>query len=280
MIRLLIILLISTFHLESKSQVSRDLNQKEQSKIEAGVGAIFASTPDFLGSPENTTRFIPFPWFIYRGRFLRSDNEGTRARLKSSTSYELGLSGGGNLPVNSNENEARAGLPDLDFLIGLGPSLIFRIIKENSKQQLNFRLGLRQNFSTDFESRFRSEGLVLEPSLQYWRKLKGLDQVTLFSSLSARIGNESYNDFFYEVTPEFSNASRNAFDAQAGLSDIAFRIGLSYQLNQKVQLFMGGSINDLSLAKNRNSPLVFRTTNFGGVVGFTWLFYERGSVIQ
>ena len=185
----LIFLSATVLYFEVKSQVSRDLNQKEQSKIEAGVGAIFASTPDFLGSPENTTRFIPFPWFIYRGRFFRSDDEGTRARLKSSTSYELSLSGGGNLPVDSNENEARLGLPDLDFLIGLGPSLIFRIIKENSKQQLNFRLGLRQNLSTDFESRFRSEGLVLEPSLQYWRRLESLDQVTFFSSLSARIGD-------------------------------------------------------------------------------------------
>ena len=107
-------------------------------------------------------------WFIYRGDIFRSDDEGTRARISSNDRYEFGISGGGNFPVDSNKIKARNGMPNLDFLFGLGPNFLYRLIKYNNRHQLNVNLGARLNISTNFKS--------------FWLLLLLLSLLSLFSN--------------------------------------------------------------------------------------------------
>ena len=117
------------FSISAYSQVSRNFNKNTQPKLEGGIGAVGFNIPNYPGSANNTFRYLPFPWIIYRSDFLQSDEEGTRAKIFSTRKFEIGLSGGLNFPIDSNTNKARDGMPDTDILVGVGPAFIFRIIE-------------------------------------------------------------------------------------------------------------------------------------------------------
>ena len=49
-----------------------------QPRYELGVGAVRLNLPKYPGSKKTTVRNIFFPWIIYRGEYLRIDDEGQR----------------------------------------------------------------------------------------------------------------------------------------------------------------------------------------------------------
>jgi len=66
---------------------------------------------------------IPFPYLVYRGTFLKADRNGIRGTFFDSDRIELSLSLSASLPVNSDDNRARQGMPDLQPTVEFGPSL-------------------------------------------------------------------------------------------------------------------------------------------------------------
>ena len=91
-------------------------------KWELGAGATVLRLPDYRGSDESRGYVYPLPYFVYRGEFLRLDREGLRGVLIESDRVEFDLSLFGSLPVDSSKNLARAGMPDLDPVLEIGPS--------------------------------------------------------------------------------------------------------------------------------------------------------------
>jgi outer membrane protein len=268
-----VMLLTFTAH----SQVSRNFNKSSQPKIEAGIGAFGLDIPNYPGAASNTLRYIPFPWIIYRSDFLHSDEEGTRAKLFYSKHFEIGLSGGLNFPIESNENAARSGMPDTDILVGIGPALLFRIIQGHDTHRLTAGLGLRVNLSVNEQWSFTDQGWIVEPNIRYWATLS--DKITLFSALSFSYADRRYNSFFYEVPFEFTNSNRDTFKTEEGMVDIAGSLGFSIEYSEKLIFFAGQFFSNLSTAANKNSPLVENTHTSGYVVGFRWQFYESEEMV-
>lgn len=258
----------------SWGQVSRNFQANEKPFYELGVGVVTLDTPDYPGSANNEFRALPFPWAVYRGEFIRIDDEGSRARIKSGRNYEFGFSGGFNFPVESEDNPARVGMPDLDALIGFGPSLILRLLTEDNSHQFNFSLGLRGNVSTNFGSRFEAEGFVLEPLWFYWKKIGKKRNTTLLTAVALTFADKGYNNFFYGIEPQFANAQRSAFDAKAGLNQAYFLLGLTHIFREKYQIFAGAFHGNLELAANKDSALIEEKRNFGFALGFVWFFHE------
>lgn len=267
-------LLTIIWHLPSHAQVSPNFKSKVQPKYEWGLGLLGASIPDYPGSANNTFRVIPLPWIIYRGEYLRLDEEGSRARVKSTQRYEVGLSGGFNFPVDSADIPVRNGMPDLDALISAGPNFIWRFFSRSGIRQLNFRLALRTAYSTDITSRFRHEGYLMEPSLNYWRRFGPKKRTAFILGLSLVFADKDYNSYFFEVEPAFATAERPTFETEAGLNEVEYTLALSHQFTAKIQGFVGASLSDLGSSKNRNSPLIQEQQNLSYAAGFIWSFGE------
>jgi outer membrane scaffolding protein for murein synthesis (MipA/OmpV family) len=61
---------------------AQTLAAAERPLWEAGIGITALQFPDYRGSDENGTYPVPFPYFVYRGEFVRADRDwvGTFAR--------------------------------------------------------------------------------------------------------------------------------------------------------------------------------------------------------
>lgn len=88
---------------------------------EVGAGVAPLCLPDYRGSDQSRNYLLPFPWLVYRGDMLKADREGIRARLFGAERVELDVSLSGSVPVNSERNRARAGMPDLHPTAEVGP---------------------------------------------------------------------------------------------------------------------------------------------------------------
>ncbi|MFC7554522.1 MipA/OmpV family protein [Pseudoroseomonas wenyumeiae] len=92
-----------------------------QPVLEAGIGGGGGWLPDYPAAGQNHLQGLAFPYVIYRGEILRSDDRGVRSRFYSSEGIGLDLSFSGAFPSRSDDNKARRGMPDLDWQGEVGP---------------------------------------------------------------------------------------------------------------------------------------------------------------
>ncbi|MGB5518403.1 MAG: MipA/OmpV family protein, partial [Gammaproteobacteria bacterium] len=110
----LILLLLTAFY--SASSSAQDM------RWEAGVGLVGIHLPLYPGSSQDAGYLIPFPYLRLESKYLDID-QGIESRLFRSNKVRLSLSGGLGVPVNSADSTAREGMPDLDLVLQVGPSL-------------------------------------------------------------------------------------------------------------------------------------------------------------
>jgi MipA family protein len=245
-----------------------------------GAGGITINTPDYPGSNNNQFRFIPFPYVIYRGEYLRTDDEGTRARILASKRHETGLSFGLNFPVKSTNNLSRLGMPNLDALVSIGPRFLFRLISNQPHFRLNLSLATRAVFSTNFKSRFQEQGILIDPSMNFWYRFFDT-KTTVFSRIGLEFGSVKYNRYFYEVPINYVTPSRSSYQAQAGLIEASLSLGMGQNLlRDDLFIFVSSSWKNLDNAINRYSPLVATKNNMSFIFGIVWTFYESESKVM
>ena len=86
--------------------------------------------PDYPAADESHLRGLALPYFAYRGEIIRSDEKGLlRGRLIQTDDIEFDISLNGSFPVDSDDNDDRRGLPDLDWLGEIGPRVQFTVAR-------------------------------------------------------------------------------------------------------------------------------------------------------
>ena len=109
-----------------------------------GIGVTGLYFPDYPGSDQSSPYVLPFPYFVYRGEILKADRHGLRGVFFDTDRIELNLSLGASLPVKSDDNRARQGMPDLQPTVELGPSIDIHLWRTaNRRYQLDLRLPVR-----------------------------------------------------------------------------------------------------------------------------------------
>ena len=239
---------------------------------ELGAGLALLQMPDYRGSDKNRLYLLPYPYFIYRGDVLKIDRERITGRLFKTDRIVLDFSFYGQAPVESSDNDARRGMPDLDPTFEAGPSLNITLLDNRREDyKLNLTLPIRAGFSTDFYS-LRHEGWVFSPRLVFQKNdLIPKTGVNLGISLGPIFADSAYNGYYYSVEPAYASASRPAYSASGGYSGSALTLGMNKEYKQLVfNLFV--SMDFLHGAVIEDSPLVKTRTSVMSGFSVSWIF--------
>lgn len=240
---------------------------------ELGVGAAALSTPAYPGAADHSSRALVLPYVLYRGEILRADQSGIGARLFRSERVEFDIGLAGSLPSDSDEVDARAGMPDLGTLLEFGPRLKVKLADLGRRRVLRAELPLRAVIEA--RAGLRGQGYTFEPRLVY--EMAGERGLwTLQGQLSAVLGDCRLNRYFYEVAPQYATPMRPAHAADAGL--VLTRLGLfgTRRINEDLRVFGFLRYESYKGAANRESPLHVKDSGVSGGVGIAWTFKRSG----
>jgi outer membrane scaffolding protein for murein synthesis (MipA/OmpV family) len=239
----------------------------ERPKWELGVGSVFYTQPDYVGSDEYRFRAIPFPWFVYRGQHLRIDREAIQAKIFGTDLIRLDLSASGQYSVDSDDNDRRHGMPDLDWIGQIGGTMKFVVARsDDGRHALDVDVPLRVAIAVDFDH-ISYEGLVSSPKLQYRYEPEGW---RFEANAGLEFQSNSYNEFYYSVPVRFATAERPFYGADGGYSGVRLAAGASRYFNSPVSwlgpFYVGLFARYINLegATFADSPLVGTNHSFVG----------------
>jgi MipA family protein len=231
---------------------------------EIGIFNFVASLPDYRGADESTVYAFPVPYLIYRGTYLRATREGVRGIFYQNRYLESSISVSGNPPVNK-DNQARAGMPELDAIGELGPSVKWFFLGRDPLDKLYLQVSARAAASLGFRP---------GPRLTYQGIAGGLDTVYYDQSslrrfgiryrltAGAAVGDAGYHRYFYEVAPGYATPDRPAYSASAGYGGCSLTASMQYELTRSVAIGLYSRWDNVAGASFADSPLVRADNNF------------------
>ena len=231
---------------------AEELNTGLMPKWELGLGLAALSRPDYPSADQERSYVLPFPYVIYRGERLKANRDGLRGLLFEHPRWDLDISAGGSLPVNSKDNRAREGMDDLDFSFEFGPSLRFKL-RDTPIESLQLRVNLRALLAVDGFPGMSYEGWVLNPELRWQQQLT--EALSWGASLQTRYGSDDYHNYFYGVAPRFATLNRPAYQADAGHNSSGVALNVRWHANADWRISAAVSYIDLRDASFNDSPL-------------------------
>jgi len=235
-----------------------------------GVGWL----PDYPAAGQNHLQGIGLPYVVYRGKFLRAGDKGIiRGRLLHTDRMELDVSLSGSFPTDSEDNDARSGMRDLDWLGEVGPRLQITLARAARDAKIELELPVRAVFSTDFSS-FGHEGYVFAPEIAYQNERFGGRDIALKFSVTAKFANKDVADYFYGVPSGSVTARRAAFTAKAGYMGTRVQLGFIEKMSSRWKMFAVLAADLHHGAANEDSPLFINKTNFNVGGGLIWSFWQ------
>jgi len=259
-----IIIFLFSFHMPSFAE--------RLSLLELGIIGGSAYLPDYPAAHQNHWKSLAAPYVVYRGSIFRSDRDGARARLFKQKHYEVEMSFAGSFNSNSKDNDARRGMPDLDYLGEVGPRLSVPLGTLGWNTKLKLYVPVRAVFSSDLTN-LKHRGFTFSPNLTLIAPNFIRPEWIGFSAISSTFANRQLSAYFYDVAPEFALPSRPTYDARGGYLGSDFSVGLLMTLHPRWKLFLGSAVSYYEGTANTSSPLFRDRLGYTGVVGVAWIFY-------
>lgn len=232
---------------------------------EFGVAGAGASTPAYPGSSDRSRRAAALPFVIYRGEVFRADQSGIGARLVRKERVELDVGLAASLPADSDDVEARRGMPNLGTLLELGPRL--KVLLAEPSESSRVRLDLPLRAVIEARGGLRGQGWTFEPKVVYEMR----DRLWTFdANVGVVMGNRKINRYFYQVDQQYATLERPAYEADSGLMLVRTGMSASRLLNPDLRVFGFVRYESYADAANRASPLVKQSTGSSFGMGFAW----------
>ena len=234
---------------------------------EAGVGIGGIFLPDYRGSNEHRAIVSPVPYFVYRGDKLKVDRRGVRTLMYESGNFEVNISADVGIPVDSEKNTARAGMPDLDAAFLLGPSIDYTLF-DNENGILTLKLPLQYVIATDFRD-VHTEGWFSYPHINY----RNNDNGALGIAVGPTFATGEFHNYYFGVNNQFATLERPEYRATAGYSGL--RISTVY--NIRIADYWIGTFIRYENYRNAvidDSPLVKQNYSIMIGTGFSWVFLD------
>lgn len=233
------------------------------SKWAIGVGTGWLN--DYPGSAQGRIRFLPFP--VFRGSLFRLDRiSGVSGDVYKDTRWNFSWNFIFQFPTNSSSIPAREGMPNLDWLLSIGPQVKYYIYR-GSRNRFFFRFPIRMNTCTNFATRTQFCGIAFNPGFRHATYLGDWGEITF--RWEAFSNSSEFQQYFYEVHPRYATPTRSAFHARAGF--LGFVYGLFHAIPFDGWSFSTAlNVYDYSLAINQESPLFLHKTNYAAFFAVTF----------
>jgi MipA family protein len=253
--------------------------QEQKPVWELVVGAGLMDIPHYRGADQSRFYGLPYPYIVYRGDVISMEKQTIYGRIFKTDRVLLDVSYYGSLPVDSDDNDARAEMPDLDATLEVGPALNIMLAEDREEQWvLKLQLPVRPVFSTDFSS-ITYEGGLISPRLRFEK-----DDIIPGAGVAAGISagpvfaNAGYHDYYYTVKPAYATQTRPAYKAGSGYSGSEFTISLSKSFKRvKITAFARADV--LNGAVFEDSPLVKTKTSIISGISVSWLFLKSARMV-
>lgn len=248
----------------------------EQPLWEAGAGVAAVDFAAYRGSDQRESYVLPIPYLVYRGKFLKIEREKVRGLLLKREKVELDISVNGTVPVKSSDNRARAGMPDIDPTLEIGPSLNLSLFQSASgDKKVELRLPLRPAFASNFSS-VKNVGWIFQPQVNL--DVRGMHGWNLGLLAGPIFADARYHQYFYGVDPQYATPSRPAYQARGGYAGGQFITALSKRFpDYWVGAFV--KLDTLRGAVIADSPLVRSKTNVSAGFAISWIFGRSQTMV-
>ncbi|MDH3594618.1 MAG: MipA/OmpV family protein [Rhodospirillales bacterium] len=253
---------------------------RERPLWEIGVVGGGGWLPDYPAADQNHVNGIALPYAVYRGEFFRAgDGAGPRGLFVDIPWLELNVGLDASFPVDSDDNDARRGMDDLDYLLEAGPKLIGKLLADDPVNELDLSLAGRVVLSTDFKG-VGYQGLTVNPAITYRRN--GLFDIDLraIAAVGATFGFDGFNEYFYEVGPADVRADRPRHRADPGYVGSEVSLGLSWGVTERIQFFGGTQIGFWTGSANDDSPLYRDEVTYAVGGGLRWTFFTSDRKVR
>lgn len=251
---------------------------EEKPLWEAGLGIGALRFPDYRGSDESQVYPVPVPYLVYRGDFFKADRDGVRGELFNRRYVEFNISLNATIPVNSEDNAARRGMPDLKPTIEIGPSLDLHLWRSaNDNVKLDLVMPIRAPITV--ESSPQSIGWVFSPRLNIDFQDIGRQGWDVGFGAGPIFADRKFHEYFYSVAPRFVTAERGAYQADGGYSGTHVLTSLSKRFPG---YWVGAYLryDTLSGAVFEDSPLVRSRSYWSGGVGIAWMIGQSKRMVE
>ena len=247
---------------------------------EAGAGIAVIDFPDYRGSDERQSYILPVPYFVYRGEILKADREGLRGQFFKNDRLDLHLSLNGSVPVDSTDNSARSGMPDLDPTLEIGVRLDITLLRKPDRTiEVTLGLPVRTVIATDF-SHSKNIGWVFEPQFNVdLRDMWPGEGWNVGLAVGPLFGDKRYHNYFYGVAPDFATPQRPAFNAASGYAGSQILGSISKRFRS---YWVGGFVrlDSLAGAEFEDSPLVRQTESFSAGFAIAWILGRSQKTVE
>ncbi|MGQ0578720.1 MAG: MipA/OmpV family protein [Betaproteobacteria bacterium] len=247
---------------------------------EVGAGAAVIDFPDYRGADERRVLVLPFPYVVYRGESLQADREGLRGRFFRNDRVDLHLSVSGSIPVDSSDNAARQGMPDLDPTLEIGPRLDLALLRKlGGRIEVTLRLPARTVIASDF-SHTKNIGWVFQPQLNAdFRGIWPGEGWNLGLAAGPLYGDKRYHNYFYGVDPAFATPQRPAFSAEGGYAGSQILGAVSKRFPS---FWVGGFVrlDTLAGATFESSPLVRQNESYAAGFAIAWILGSSKTMVE
>ena len=246
---------------------------------EAGLGVGAMVFPDYRGSDEVNAYPLPLPYFVYRGKFLKADREGLRGELFDKRYLELSLSANATVPVSSDDNDAREGMPNLRPTVEFGPSLDVHLWR-SAGQDMKLDVVLPLRVPITLESSPQTLGWNFSPRLNLdVADVAGQRGWNFGVGVGPLFGAADYHEYFYSVAPRYATAERPAYDARGGYSGMHVIAAISKRFPR---YWVGAYLryDNLHNAVFEDSPLVRQQNYVTGGIGIAWMIGKSKRMVE
>lgn len=252
---------------------------EEKPLWEFGLGVGTMLFDDYRGSDETNVYPVPVPYFVYRGDFFKADSEGVRGLLFNRRYAELSMSVNGTIPVSSDDNDARRGMPGLRSTVEIGPSLDLHVFK-SADERFKFDIRLPVRAPLTVESSPRTLGWIFAPRFNLdIADVAGYEDWNLGLSVGPMFADRKYHRYFYSVAERHATAERPAYQADGGYSGSHAIISLSKRFPD---YWVGAYVRYDSLhgADFAASPLVKRQYSVSAGIGIAWMITQSKIMVD
>lgn len=245
---------------------------------ELALGGGVINLPFYRGAGSNRVLPVPFIYPVYRGEFLKVDEEGVRGLFFESERVKLDVSADGTVPGSDDDVEGREGMPNLDPTVQVGPSLTVDLWRSKPhNQRLILTLPLRGVFTVETSPAYI--GLAASPKVTYYRDTRFAGRYwRLGATGGLEFGSTKLHDYFYTVDPTFQTPDRPAFKADSGYGGPRFTLSAqSRRGNNWIGAFL--RYDDVTGAVFEDSPLVRQSSNFSAGIVVGWFIARSKTMV-